>query len=95
MQEWGIFDTAFAQLLEYYGQALLMHARFLPVDCDRSEFLCGIWSVKEPSIVHLSVNLDGAYFYRRDTVRVQIKIVELPLTDWTPNTEFLPLHLSN
>ncbi|KAH8886949.1 hypothetical protein GQ53DRAFT_750141 [Thozetella sp. PMI_491] len=81
---WKPFDAAFVELLQHHAARPLPNgAEFYYVDCLASEFLCNIWAVKAPSLVHFTVDED-ALSAPGGMYAVTVKVVELPLEDWTP-----------
>ena len=77
------YDLAFVQLLEYHAaNPPVDGAKFFYLNCKRSGFLCGLWSVRKPSLIHFTVDLDMPYMI--GAIRpVALRIVELPLYQWT------------
>ncbi|KAH9885173.1 hypothetical protein F4778DRAFT_761370 [Xylariomycetidae sp. FL2044] len=82
ISEW---DAAFDQLLQY-------HAAHLPADdaelfyaqCVTSAFLCRIWNVQHPTLVHFSVDGDAEPVDPDGRRPVTVKVVHLPLDGWVP-----------
>ncbi|KAK5942912.1 hypothetical protein PMZ80_005478 [Knufia obscura] len=50
------WDDAFSSLLQYlYANPLPPETSIFHLDCSAAAFLCGVWGVKYPSLVHLTV----------------------------------------
>ncbi|WPH00418.1 Hypothetical protein R9X50_00324500 [Acrodontium crateriforme] len=89
LSEW---DKAFDRLVQfsYNTQEQLNQSRLAFVDCDSTGFLCGVWGVRSPALIHMKVlagapsrvdlNPDLTYDIDLKYLRsVSIRVIELPL----------------
>lgn len=98
LNEW---DAAFDQLIRNNYVSPLSDTSFAYVECASSEFLCGIWGVKAPTMLHFKIEAhplesedmppDLTYEADRLNLRpVTVRIIELPLEEaYTGTNAFL------
>lgn len=85
------WDKSFDRFVQYYyTQEQFNQSRLAFVSCDRSGFLCGVWGVRSPALIHMQVlpgapsraDLNPDLTYDVDLKylrRVSVRVIDLPL----------------